>query len=53
MMPEYVYGNDRQEVAGPPQRDKEMDEVKSGPSKHAEQKQEVEIQVWQEGKLAE
>ena len=53
MTPEYVHGNDRQEAAGPPQRDKATDEVKPGPSKLAEQKQEAEIWAWQEEKLAE
>ena len=53
MTPKYVHGDDRQEAAGLPQRDKATDEVKPGPSKLAEQKQEAEIRVWQEEKLAE
>ena len=50
MMLEYVHGNSGQEAAGLPQRDKEMDEVKPGPSKLTEQKWEAEIQMWRENK---
>ena len=53
MTPKYVHGNDEQEAMGPPQRDKATDMVKPGPSKLAEQKQEVEIRAWQEEKLIE
>ena len=53
MTPEYVHGNDGQEAVGLPQRDKERDEVKPGPSKLAEQKPEAEVQVLKEEKLAE
>ena len=53
MTPEYVHGNDGQEATGLPQRDKETDEVKPGPSKLTEQKQKAEIWVLKEEKLAE